>query len=261
MNTYIISIIMSLKNDEKYLPTCINSIINQTYSNWELLIFNDGSTDKTLETLQSYQDKRIIVYTETASKGLAERLNFLISKAKGDFIARMDGDDLMHSERLEKQVEFLKTNKNIDVVGSYATVIDENGKELGVRTGDPVAKNAFEIFIKNRFLIHPSIIVRKEFYEENKYDPEFERAEDYELWLRTFDKYSFAVIKQPLIDYRVYKNTFKKAAKSHFFSIKALHKHKKKFTIYQYLLVINYTRLKFLLYSLLAINSKNKFLE
>ena len=252
----LVSIIISVKNGEKYLLSCIHSIINQTYSNWELLIFDDGSTDKTLETLQLYKDERIIVYTEAASKGLANRLNFLISKAKGDFIARMDADDIMHSERLEKQVQFLMTNKNFDVAGSYAREIDENGKELGLRTGNPVVKSAFDLSIKNRFLIHPSLMVRKKFYEDNKYDPDFDRVEDYELWLRTFDKYSFAVIQQPLIYYRVYKRGFKKAANNHYFSIKALQKNKDKFKFYEYLLVVNYTRLKYILYSLFAINSR-----
>ncbi len=256
MLNYFISIIISVKNGEKYLPSCIYSIINQTYSNWELLIFNDGSTDKTLETLQSYQDKRIIVYTEAASKGLAERLNFLISKAKGDFIARMDADDVMHLERLETQVEFLKKNKNIDLVGSYAMLINENGKELGVRTGNPVVKSAFDLSIKNRFLIHPSLMVRKAFYEENKYDPDFDRVEDYDLWLRTFDKYSFAVIRQPLIYYRVYKSSFKKTSRSQFFNMKVLQKNKQKFKFFEYLLMVNYTRLKYILYSLFAINSR-----
>lgn len=256
MPDYLISIIMSVQNGGKYLPSCLNSIINQTYSNWELLVFNDGSTDKTLETLQSYKDKRIIVYSETTSKGLAERLNFLISKTKGDFIARMDADDIMHRERLEMQVRFLKKHKTVDVVGSYAREIDENGKELGVRVGNAVIKNPFKLFIRNRFLIHPSLMLRKEFYKHNKYDPEFNRAEDYELWLRTFDKYSFAVIKQPLIYYRVYKSGFKKAADSHFFSMKALQKNKSKFKFFEYLLVMNYTRLKYILYSLFAINSR-----
>ncbi len=255
-NSVVVSIIMSAKNVEKYLPFCINSITNQTYSNWELLIFNDGSTDKTLETLQLYKDKRMIVYTEAASKGIAERSNFLSSKAKGDFIAIMDADDIMHPERLERQVDFLKKNKKIDVVGSYAMLIDESGKELGIRRGNPVVKNVFELSIKNRFLIHPSLMVRKAFYEENKYDPDFSRSQDYELWLRTFDKYSFAVIKQPLIYYRVYKSSFKKAAKSHFFSIKALQKNKQKFKSYEYLLVVNYTRLKFIVYSFFTAISK-----
>jgi len=244
MNNPFISIIMSAKNAAKYLPTCLNSIINQTYPNWELLIFNDGSTDKTLEILQSYKDERIIVDTETVSKGVAVRSNFLISKAKGDCIAIMDADDVMRPERLETQVEFLKKNKNITVVGSYAMVIDENGKELGIRVGDPVVKNAFELSIKNRFLIHPSLMVRKEFFEENKYDPDINRVQDYELWLRTFDKYSFAVIKKPLIYYRVYKRGLKKTTKSYFFSIKALQKNKEKFKSYEYFLVVLYFRLK-----------------
>lgn len=219
-------------------------------------MFNDGSTDQTLHILQSYRDERIILYTEAASKGIAERSNFLSSKAKGDFIAIMDADDIMHPERLERQVDFLKKNKKIDVLGSYAMLIDESGKELGIRMGNPVVKNVFELSIKNRFLIHPSLMVRKAFFKENKYDTDFGRSQDYELWLRTFDKYSFAVIKQPLIFYRVYKTAFKKAAKSHFFSIKALQKHKLKFSFYQYLLVINYTRLKYFLYSFSAIISR-----
>ena len=95
MKVPTVSIIMSVKNGEKFLGETIDSILLQTYNDWELLIFDDGSTDKTSEVLKNYSDGRIVVFSDPISKGLPERLNFLINKAKGCFIARMDGDDLM----------------------------------------------------------------------------------------------------------------------------------------------------------------------
>jgi glycosyltransferase involved in cell wall biosynthesis len=249
----IVSIIMSARNGEQFIGETIDSILNQSYKNFELLIFDDGSIDSTLEKVQAYDDSRIIIFSDKVSKGLPERLNFLISMAKGDFIARMDADDIMLPERLQLQVDFLLKHPNIDVVGSYAQEVDEKGGELGLRVVEPTVKSAKELSIRNRFLIHPSLMIRKKFYEENLYDCNLNRAEDYELWLRTFNKYSFAVIKQPLIKYRVYKKSYSKLAKSHRVGLKAIRKNKSQFGTGDFYLVLNYYRLKYIIHSTLSI--------
>jgi glycosyltransferase involved in cell wall biosynthesis len=249
----LVSIIMSVKNGQQFIHEAIDSIINQTYKNWELLIFNDGSTDGTLERLHFYEDLRIVIFSDTISLGLPKRLNFLIAQAKGDFIARMDADDIMLSDRLQLQVDFLQKNRNIDVVGSYALEVDEKGSELRLRVVAPIVKDAKELSIRNHFLIHPSLMIRKSFYLDNLYDPLLNRAEDYDLWLRTFNKYSFAVIKQPLIKYRIYKQSYQKLAKSHSVGIKAIKKNGKQFKRYDFYLVLNYFRLKYILHSTLSL--------
>jgi glycosyltransferase involved in cell wall biosynthesis len=249
----LVSIIISVKNGDPFISEAIDSIINQTYKNWELLIFNDGSTDRTLERLHLYEDLRIVIFSDAISLGLPKRLNFLIGQAKGDFIARMDADDVMLPERLELQVDCLMKDANIDVVGSYAQEIDEKGSELGLRVVAPFVKNAKELSLKNHFLIHPSLMIRKRFYQDNLYDPLLNRAEDYDLWLRTFNKYSFAVIKQPLIKYRIYKQSYQKLAKSHSVGIKVIRKNGKQFKRYDFYLVLNYFRLKYVLHSTLSL--------
>jgi glycosyltransferase involved in cell wall biosynthesis len=249
----LVSIIMSVKNGYQFIGEAVDSIINQTYKNWELLIFNDGSTDRTLDRLNVYEDSRIVIFSDVSSHGLPKRLNFLIAQAKGDFIARMDADDIMVRQRLEMQVGFLLTNPEVDVVGSYAQEIDEKGADLRVRVAEPCVRSAKELSIKNRFLIHPSLMIRKEFYDENLYQVTLNRAEDYELWLRTYNKYSFDVIRQPLIKYRVYKKSYSKLAKSHWVGLKAIRKNKSQFSKSDFYLVLNYFRLKYIIHSTLSI--------
>jgi len=114
-----VSIVMSVYNAQKYLDEAIESILNQTYSNFEFIIINDGSTDKSLEIIENYakKDSRIIVINRE-NKGLIYSLNEGIRKANGKYIARMDADDISLPQRLEKQVEFMEKNKNIGICGT-----------------------------------------------------------------------------------------------------------------------------------------------
>ena len=120
-----VSVVMSVFNQEKYLPIAIESILNQTYTDFEFIIVNDGSNDSSNDIILGYKDKRIILI-EQENTGLPVALNLAISKTKGDFIARMDSDDISHPSRLKKQLEHLKQNPEMDLIGSSVRIIDEN---------------------------------------------------------------------------------------------------------------------------------------
>lgn len=124
-----VSVVMSVYNGEKYLPETIDSILNQTFKDFEFIIINDGSTDKTAKILTSYDDPRIRIFNQE-NMGLTKSLNRAISLAKGEYIARMDADDISYPERLKKQVDYLNKNPDIGLVGSKYIRIDKRGRKI-----------------------------------------------------------------------------------------------------------------------------------
>jgi glycosyltransferase involved in cell wall biosynthesis len=182
----LVSIIMPVYNGEKYLREAIDSILHQTYTNFEFLIVNDGSIDKSEEIIQSYTDPRIKYLKNQKNIGLDMTLNNTFMIAKGDYIARMDCDDLSHHMRLEKQVSFLETHIDYDLVGSQYINIDQNRVpyEIGAQLlNDDEIRYAIQSV--NCFC-HGSVLFRASFLKNNSifYKHEFSPYEDYELWTR-----------------------------------------------------------------------------
>lgn len=201
----MISIIMSVRNGDDYLQEAIDSILKQTYKNFEFIIVDDFSTDKTRLILSRIKDKRIKVITNKVPKGLTKSLNIALRQSKGELIARMDADDISRKDRLQLQAIFLKNNPNTGVVGSWAEVIDKNGNNISLEkfpAGDTDIKE--NIFIFNPFK-HPSVTFRKHLVDTlGYYDEGFDGAEDYEMWLRLAPHTKFANIPKPLISYRIH---------------------------------------------------------
>lgn len=191
-------------NNEKTLELAIKSVIAQTFKNWELFLIDDGSTDNSVEIAikNANSDSRINLICDGANKGLVFRLNQIIDIANGDYIARMDADDVMLPERLEKQLAVFNENPKIDVVATAAYTIDENDNPIGIRDMDDINLKNKKDILKKSLLVHPSILVKKEWYKLNKYNKKYIRAEDYELWCRTFTFTNFYRIKEPLLLYR-----------------------------------------------------------
>ncbi len=129
MKSPIISVVMSVYNGDKYLREEIESILNQTFKDFEFIIVNDGSTDKSLEIIKSYNDPRIVIIDQE-NTGLAKALNNGINIAKGRYIARMDQDDISNPERFEKQIEFLENLSEYVAIGSWSNHISEHGEYL-----------------------------------------------------------------------------------------------------------------------------------
>lgn len=196
----MITIAIPFYNAEKYLSLAIDSVIKQTYKDWILLLVDDGSTDSSLKIANDYskQDNRILVFSDGENKNLGYRLNQITNLVNTKYLARMDADDIMHPERIEKQLEVLENNPDIDVLGSNACTIDENKNVIGLRhriSKTEKLKNVLSF-------IHPTIMAKTVWFKNNPYDINAVRIEDTELWYRTHKKYSFIMMNEPLLYYR-----------------------------------------------------------
>lgn len=209
-NPTYISIGLPFYNVENYLSGAIQSILAQTHPYWELILVDDGSTDNSLEIARSYaeKDNRIRLISDGKNKRLPARLNQIIKEAKYDYIARMDSDDLMSTDRLEKQLKTLTENNHIDFVTTGCLTIDKNNELTGIKTGKNYQMSAESILGGLTNLLHASLLAKKEWYYRNTYNEENVFAEDYELWLNAAKKndLSYIVLEEPLYWYRVIEN-------------------------------------------------------
>lgn len=194
----LISVGIPFYNSEKYLADAIKSVLAQTCQNWELILVDDGSTDNSLEIAREFekQDNRIRVMSDGKNKKLPARLNQIIAESKGEYIARMDGDDIMHPNRLQKQIDILQSDSTIDVLGTNAYVIDTDNLVTGLRYSRTEGVEKINAFI------HPSIMGKKQWFIANPYDEKAQRMEDAELWYRSKDSSNFMITFEPLLFYR-----------------------------------------------------------
>lgn len=215
MITPIISVIMPVFNGEKFLKSSIKSILDQTYKNFELIIINDGSKDSSLDIIKNFKDKRVKVINNVHNLGITKSLNKGIRISKGEFIARCDADDINFPNRFNTQLKFLRYNRQFAIVGSNATLIDEDGKSItNTEISDTSKILKRSMFIKNN-VIHSSVMFRKEVLEDvGLYDEFFVAAEDYELWLRILSKRKIHNLKNVLIQRRIHNQAVTK--KYHF---------------------------------------------
>ncbi len=205
-NDPVISVVMSVYNGGEYLPDSIRSILNQTYKNFEFIIINDGSTDKSLEVIEKYksQDKRIVLITRE-NKGLVASLNEGIEKARGRYIARMDADDISMPERFEKQIDFIE-KENIDICGSDTQGFNEY-EELSIRRYPESDQDIkFTLMFRSPFS-HPSVLIKRIVFKTLRYREDFKCAEDYRLWADlALNDYKMGNISRVLLKYRVHKS-------------------------------------------------------
>lgn len=192
-----VSIGIPFFNAELYFADAIKSVIQQSFQDWELILVDDGSTDRSLEIAKQFakKDSRIRVISDGKNKKLPARLNQIIQEAKYDYIARMDADDLMHPNRIEIQLNILKENPSYDLISTGLVSIDDKNYVKGYRNVHNIIKadgssNSFPI-------IHASILAKKSWCERNQYSLNFPRAEDYELWCRTAKKNDLRIIVLP----------------------------------------------------------------
>lgn len=200
-----VSVLMSVYNGKDYLKEAIDSILGQTFTDFEFIIVNDGSTDSTREILDSYSDERIVVVNNESNLGLPASLNEGIRIARGDYIIRMDADDISLPDRIKVQFEFMESNPDIDVCGTPVNVFGALKRRWYPPTNheDIVARFLFE-----SNLYHPTVIIRRDLITcEEFYNLEYIYAQDYDLWVRLMIKgATFANIKTPLVLYRTYNN-------------------------------------------------------
>lgn len=197
----IISIILPVYNGADHLAECINSVLCQTCSDFELLVLDDGSTDESIAIAEAIGDPRIRVIQ--CEHNFISTLNRGIEESKGQYIARIDCDDLMFPDRLQKQFDVMEHNPNISVCGTYAQTFGKSRQIIGYGTG--IVKNPLATFLLGNFVIHPSVMVRKSFLTTHSLRyKEYPYAEDYRLWVDvSVAKGSFYVIPEPLIKYNI----------------------------------------------------------
>lgn len=199
-----VSVVMAVYNGEAYLCDTVASILAQTFTDFDYIIVNDGSTDETAHLLETLTDPRIQVLQNDSNQGLAYSLNKGMACARGKYIARIDVGDLAVPERFEKQVDFLERHPKIGILGSACVVIDERGVQRKV-TRFPL--NDLEIrwtsLLKNPFH-HPSVMIRRDVLCQHHlwYDPALQAAQDYELWTRVLECTKGANLDDVLTFYR-----------------------------------------------------------
>lgn len=203
-----VSVVMPVFNMEKYLHEALESILNQTFSNFELIVINDGSTDSTLEIINKYaqKDQRVVIVNHESNHGLISSLNEALKMARGRYIARMDGDDISVPGRFEYQVKYLDENKDIFLVAGSFSRVYEDGRVIKGNSKEYTPEEVKENFFKPGFILHPSVMFRN---EENIFYREKARyCEDLDLWSRfiTEGKKLF-VSSELLIYYRIHEKS------------------------------------------------------
>lgn len=197
-----VSVIMPVYNAEFYLSEAIDSILNQSFKDFEFIIIDDGSVDKSLTIIKSYKDARIKIVTNEQNMGIVDSLNKALNISKGTYIARMDADDVCHKDRLLIQVRFMDNNQDIGCCGSFIQILNTNKIVKHEPNPDKLhSKLLFESDIS-----HPAAMIRKSVLIENniKYNRFYEHAEDYRLWCEIAAKSKVANIDKVLLYYRLH---------------------------------------------------------
>ena len=208
-----LTVLMSVYNGESYLELAIESILQQTFTDFIFLIINDASTDKTRMILEKFaqQDSRIVIINNKQNRGLAYSLARGVEAATTAWIARMDADDIAMSDRLEKQMNYIEKNPEIDILGGYALDINDSGDILGERKVPICHKNISRLIWTNP-LIHPTVLFRRSAILNigSYYDKTRQRIpEDYHLWFRAAAAgLRFSNLPEPLIYYRFSEENF-----------------------------------------------------
>ncbi len=195
---------MPVYNAEKYLDAAIRSVLNQSYTHYEFIIINDGSTDNSETIILSFKDERIKYIQNETNLKLITTLNLGFEQSKGKYIARMDADDVSHPQRIEKQVSFFESNIEYGLLGTGVTLIKNGKKEpLIYHLDHDSLKFALAFYCP---FIHPSVMIRKDIFEglDVIFDNRYLHAEDYELWKRLAFKTKMANIPEFLLDYRIH---------------------------------------------------------
>ncbi|AFY48356.1 glycosyl transferase [Nostoc sp. PCC 7524] len=198
-----ITVIMPVFNGEKYIQTAIDSILNQTFTDFELIVIDDCSCDKSLEIIKSYNDNRIKLLENNTNLGVTKTKNKGIEKSLGEYIAFLDCDDYAYPSRLAEQLEFMESNPDFGMIGSWVEVMDENG----VLTGEvwkyvEPAQKIPSILLFHNYFAQSAVFLRKSVLCDEWYRRQ--RAEDYDLWVRIARKSKVGNIQKVLIKYRLH---------------------------------------------------------
>lgn len=202
-----ISVVMPVYNAAAYLRQALDSILRQSFMDFEFIVVDDGSTDESIQIVSSYDDKRIIAVSAD-HLGLTSALNVGISRARSALIVRMDSDDVAREDRLAQQIAYMDKCEDVDILSSDARLINSEGNVIGIhRTGkvsDRRRSDALTYRKGAKPILHPSVAIRRTVMERLGGYRDFACAEDHDLWLRAVCEHRFANIDELLIDYRIH---------------------------------------------------------
>lgn len=206
----LVTVLMPVYNGEKYLKEAIKSILNQTFRDFEFLIIDDGSIDKSAEIIASFNDTRIRLERNEANLGLIKTLNKGFRLSKGKYIARMDCDDISLPKRLSAQANFMEKHPEIGVCGSWVKIVGLKQSFISKYPQNHEEARAYLLF--NTPFAHPAVIIRKEIIEKYQleYDENYKHAEDYELWSRIIEHTKISNIPKVLLRYRMHPESVSK---------------------------------------------------
>ncbi|MEN6640915.1 MAG: glycosyltransferase family A protein [Armatimonadia bacterium] len=205
MGSPMVTIGLPFYNNESTLLDAVRSIFAQTVQDWELVLLDDGSTDNSLEVARSIDDPRVRVISDGNNLKLAARLNQIHREARGVYVARMDADDMMHPQRLEKEIAVLTEHPEVDVVGSLMYMMSAPYEVYGVGAGGIAGREFHPSELLGKVaLMHPTIMGRPQWFLDNPYDETWARAQDSELWCRTCRHSKFTQINEALYLYPVH---------------------------------------------------------
>ena len=204
-----VSVVIPAYNHERYVGEAIRSVLDQTFSDFELIIINDGSTDNTESEILKFKDDRIRYYSQE-NRGLSATLNRGIGLARGEYFDFLPSDDAFYPEKLEVQLRVFEGNPELGVVFSYPQLVDVEGREI---KDDPAAlwpivpyetkEEIFPALFERNFLSAPTALIRMDCFKKvGLFDEFLKYAQDYDLWMRILKYYDTRLIKQPLVRYR-----------------------------------------------------------
>jgi glycosyltransferase involved in cell wall biosynthesis len=217
-----VSIGIPFYNPGVYFKEAIASVLNQTFTDFELILLDDGSSDGSLEVAHSFDDKRIKVISDGTNNGLPYRLNQLITLSQGEYIARMDADDLSSSFRIAQQVTLLEQTPDVDIIATGICSITDNNNVTGYRLpalDKKMTPSVTDAIFGRSEIAHATILARKSWYLRNRYNEKAKLMEDYQLWIDATiqNDLNVAYIKSPLYFYREESSVnYRKAVKAYF---------------------------------------------
>ena len=203
-----ISVLMTCFNASKYIIFSLESIIKQKYKNWELIIIDDHSSDNSTEIIKKFNSKKIKLYKLNKHIGRTASLNYGLKKIKSNYIAILDADDLALKDRFSDQIDFLDKNKHIDLVGSWASTIDEKGKTINNRILKSNLKSLESHMMFRNVFSHSSVMFRKKILKKvKKYPIEFIYMQDYAFILNIMKYFKIYILPKVLVQNRVVKSS------------------------------------------------------
>ncbi len=204
----LVSVVMATFNEPKaFIEKSISSILAQTHKNLELLIADDSTKEETISVIDNFarRDRRVVVIRKEERMGFINALNSCLDCAKGDLIARMDGDDISLPDRFEKQIQYYKSHPEVIIWGGNIDIINENEEIISERLYPTTSASIRRMFMFRSPFAHPTVMLQRRIVDEGfRYNPEYKKDEDLDLWLRLYNKgYIFGNTGEKLLNYRV----------------------------------------------------------